>query len=1200
MKSMLFEIFKFELKYRFRRPATYLYFGLMFLLCFLAVTTDVVRIGDTTGLVKENSPIVITRMMLIVSAFFSMIISAIMGVGVLRDFEHQTESLMFVNPIKKADYLLGRFLGSFVILIFVYSGMLLGFMIGDFMPWREKENLLPFSLITFLHPFIFYIIPNLFFVGALFFASGTLSRRMMVVYTQGMLVFAVYLIALSFSRDLENKYIGAIFDPYAIRTVSFVTEYWSAAQQNTMLVPLEGIALWNRILWIGLGILICIFTYIRFNFNVVQGSLFKKKATKEEKEKTPIIPVPLVRQTLNMFTYLKQVMMMTTFYFRMVLKEVAFRAIVFAGIVLLLSNARAMGNFYGTTLLPTTYSILELIQGFNLFFFIIIVFYTAELVWKERLVRINLIYDALPMPDAIPLISKFLGMVLVLIFLLLMLILCGIGIQTFKGYFNYELHLYFSTLFTETLLTMVLSLLLGFFVQVMVNDKFVGVAVMIVFFVATSAMNFWGWEHDLIQFASAALGTYSDMNKYGHYTTPFSWFEVYWLGFTFVLFALAVMFSVRGSEAIIKTRAKIGKLRLTKPLLSFAIISFVTFTLSGCYIYYNTNILNTYANSKDREKLQAEFEKTLKKYENTPQPRIIASNLKVDLFPKERDFVAEGYYILKNKTSQPITDIHIQKFYDGACTTEISFEGGASIKEEYEKFDYTVYTLSSPLDSGKTVKMNFKVKYDTKGFVESGSNTSVIYNGTFFNNTYFPSFGYNEGFELSDKDTRKENGLEPKNDRLMEQTDERGLSQNLFGDDADHIDFEIVVSTDEDQIALAPGYLQKEWTENGRKYFHYKMDVPMCNFYSIVSARYEVMKDTWTRPDGEKVSLEIYYHPEHQYNLKRMMDGMKHSLEYYGQKFSSYQYRQMRIMEFPRYATFAQSFANTVPFSEGIGFILNIKEGEDVDIPYYVTCHEMGHQWWGHQVMEANVKGSAMLSETLSQYSALMVMKHHYPAEQMKKFLEHELDRYLTGRAREEKKENPLALVESQDYIHYRKGSLIMYAFQDYVGEDSVNAALKRYLEKWKYSEMRYPTTQDLLQEFRKVTPDSLQYLITDMFETITFYENKSEKAEFEDIGNGKFKVTLETSTQKFRADSIGNETPIEFKDWIDIGVFAKDDKGKDKLLYLQKHKIMQKDNKFEITVEGKPEKVGIDPIHKLIDRHPKDNLKSVIEKKKS
>ena len=118
---------------------------------------------------------------------------------------------------------------------------------------------------------------------------------------------------------------------------------------------------------------------------------------------------------------------------------------------------------------------------------------------------------------------------------------------------------------------------------------------------------------------------------------------------------------------------------------------------------------------------------------------------------------------------------------------------------------------------------------------------------------------------------------------------------------------------------------------------------------------------------------------------------------------------------------------------------------EDVDYPYYVTAHELAHQWWAHQVIGANVQGATMLVETLSQYSALMVMKRKVGDAAMQKFLRYELDRYLLGRSTEQKKELPLARVENQPYIHYRKGSLVMYALQDYLGEETVNRAIRAF-----------------------------------------------------------------------------------------------------------------------------------------------------------
>ena len=87
---------------------------------------------------------------------------------------------------------------------------------------------------------------------------------------------------------------------------------------------------------------------------------------------------------------------------------------------------------------------------------------------------------------------------------------------------------------------------------------------------------------------------------------------------------------------------------------------------------------------------------------------------------------------------------------------------------------------------------------------------------------------------------------------------------------------------------------------------------------------------------------------------------------------------------------------------------------DDIDYPYYVTAHELAHQWWGHQVAGGNVQGGTMLVETLAQYSALMVMKQKYGEAKMQRFLQYELDRYLLGRSTEQKKELPLSRVENQ------------------------------------------------------------------------------------------------------------------------------------------------------------------------------------------
>ncbi|MGZ5084249.1 MAG: M1 family metallopeptidase, partial [Usitatibacter sp.] len=511
------------------------------------------------------------------------------------------------------------------------------------------------------------------------------------------------------------------------------------------------------------------------------------------------------------------------------------------------------------------------------------------------------------------------------------------------------------------------------------------------------------------------------------------------------------------------------------------------------------------------------------------------------------------------------------------------------------ELDWRRYTLAAPLAPGETMTLDFRLEYPRPGFSNSGAPTVVVDNGTFVNSSLLPAIGYQERAELSEDRVRQKHGLQPK-PRMHDIDDAEARKVNYISSDGDWIAFDATVGTEADQIALAPGYLQKEWTENGRRYFHYAMDVPILNFYSFLSARYAVKRDAWHGADGKDVPIEIYYQPGHEYNLDRMIAGVKDGLDYFTKNFSPYQHHQVRILEFPRYAQFAQSFPNTIPYSESIGFIAKVKpkDPKDLDYPYYVTAHEVAHQWWAHQVIGANVQGATMMSETLAQYSALMVMKHKYGDAKMRRFLKYELDAYLVGRATERKAENPLYRNENQPYIHYRKGSLAMYALQDAIGEEAVNRVLAAYIRKVAFQDPPYTISRELLAEFRAVTPPEYQYLLTDLFETITLYENRAISATYREKAPGRYEVTLKVSAAKYRSDPTGAQKEEPMDDRIDIGVLGPDDKP----LYLEKQRVRSGETVFTMMVDEKPERAGIDPVVKLIDRQPDDNTVAVTKAK--
>jgi len=324
-----------------------------------------------------------------------------------------------------------------------------------------------------------------------------------------------------------------------------------------------------------------------------------------------------------------------------------------------------------------------------------------------------------------------------------------------------------------------------------------------------------------------------------------------------------------------------------------------------------------------------------------------------------------------------------------------------------------------------------------------------------------------------------------------------------------------------------------------------------------------------------------------------MMDGMKSSLEYCSTNFSPFQFHQERIIEFPRYDTFAESFPNTIPFSESIGFITYVdpKDPEAIDIPFYVTSHEVAHQWWAHQVMSANVEGGTSIVETLAQYSALMVMQRRYGPQSMKKFLRFELETYLRGRSQERNEEPPLEQVDqNQGYIHYGKGAVVMYAMQDYIGEENVNKALSEFVKAYAFKGPPYPTSLDLIAYLKKYTPPEYQYLYEDLWETVTLYDNRTRSASYVPLPDGKYQVNMTVEARKVRADAKGQDHPVPIHDWIDIGVL--DAQGN--YLYLQKQKIDKDQTDLTVTVDKQPAEAGIDPLNKLIDRNPDDNVMKV------
>jgi len=217
----------------------------------------------------------------------------------------------------------------------------------------------------------------------------------------------------------------------------------------------------------------------------------------------------------------------------------------------------------------------------------------------------------------------------------------------------------------------------------------------------------------------------------------------------------------------------------------------------------------------------------------------------------------------------------------------------------------------------------------------------------------------------------------------------------------------------------------------------------------------------------------------------------------------------------------------------------------------------------------------------------------------MRKFLKFELDNYLSSRGGEAIEEMPLYRVEGQGYIHYRKGSIVMYALKDYMGKEAVDTALRNFVAEAAYRTDPYPRSREIISHLRsQATSQEQQDLITDLWEKIVLWDLKVEEGTGTDRDDGRFDVTIRVTGTKFEADGEGAQTEVPLDMPIDIGIFSEDPdevtEGDDHVLLLEKRRVATGETTFEFIVDSKPTHVGIDPYNKLIDRNSDDNLTSL------
>jgi ABC-2 type transport system permease protein len=1216
-------IFRYEFIYQLRRPWPWLIVIVLMVLAFLFM-----RDGSfSEALYTEffiNSPFMVAMATVFGSLLWLLTSAFVAGEAASRDAETGMNSLTYTLPITKIEYLGGRFLAAFLINAIILLSVQITILLAVYLPGVHPDSIGPFRPAAFITAYFYIALPNAFAATALQYAFASESGRPMTAYIGSLLLFfiAFFIAALILFRSG----LGTLLDPIGIRFIwDELSHLWTTVEKSHRLLEMKGTLLQNRIVWVVTGVAVALITFLRFRFahrtvrdNWVSRFIYNSKShIQNSKFKTPLADATTSELASQKSGIWNQESGVTT-GFSVHLKRTAaicwssFKSIAlsWAGLAMLIGIPLMtipviIDQMYavGIPLVPTATRVMKELTGplsADLSRWMVIpgfiIYFAGELTWRERDHSVSEITDAMPCSEWSVVLGKFLAIAFLLFTFTATLTMSGVLAQTLMGYspasYGHEIALYLKIMFGLQLPEYLLFTALALFIHLVIDQKYVGhlLAIIAYAFIAAIATML-GIEHNLLIYGAGPGWTYTEVREFGPFLEPWLWFKLYWAAWAVLLMVIGMLFMVRGKERNFRTRIQIARNRLTSitGAVAFTAIALI-FSLGG-FIFYNTNILNTYRNSKEIDQWRAEYERHYGRYENVAQPEIARTNLKVDIYPDERSVIAKGSYYLVNNTDRDIDSIHISTSTGSVVTGTIRFNKKVTVVLNDDIHRYRIYSLQAPLIPGDTLHMQFEIASQQLGFRNGGIDPSIVSEGSYFTNEgLFPAIGFERKRGIINPAERRAYGLDPRPLLASLSEAHNGEPASLGGGTL----FEAVIGTSHDQLGVAPGDLRRTWTENGRRYAHYATSAPVGGEWAFFSSEFKVLEKQWvpSSPTHRPVVVRIFYHPKHSANVKRMMEGVLAALEYYSNQFGPYPYRHLNVVEHPAgpgtgmhadpsMISYGQGYADWIPANEHV-----------LDFPFAVMGHEMGHQW---TLPYAFVEGLPFLSEGLAWYYGMMLVKATRGPEQARRLLSFMRQPYPHQPIR---RGEPL-MRALDPYLAYKRGPLAMYALSEFGGVDRVNLAIRRLNEKSDSVGAAPVTTLDLYRELQTVTPDSLQNLLREFFEVNTLWQFETSAASAVKTEGGKWMVTVNVKAKKIVYDSAGVETELPVIEWIEIGVFAERKPGYDELstpLYLQKHRIRSGEQTIKIIVNARPILAGIDPYHFLDweEKEDDDNIDEV------
>ncbi|MBZ0112545.1 MAG: hypothetical protein K8J08_08800 [Thermoanaerobaculia bacterium] len=1037
---------------------------------------------------------------IVASNLYAFFISVSAGLAVIRDQESKVEELLHTTRLRTSEYVWGKALSILAAFGVVLAlNVLVTILFNHVVPNPAAADIRgPFHVLAYLRPAMLFALPTMAFFGGLTFYVGARLRKPAFAFLAPL---AISSLSFTFLWEWTPTWLDPridkllmVLDPSAYR---WLNETWlkldrGAEFYNTATVGLDAVFLANRFLFLGLGALGIVLaqrhihgvsdrsgqSWLTRLRQRVWRRRSKTSAVAAESSGTSSTFISDLAMRQRPVSYPRQVFQFARAELRSVLSSPALYLFWFFVMLQSVTNsALTRGPFQTRVLMTSGQHAAGAFNTLSLLICFLLLFFTVDALERERATGILSIVGSAPHPTSALILGKNLAMNLLAGLILLASFFAGSFVVASESQLTPQIGPYLMIWGLLMIPTFLLWTALLSAIYAITNSRYQTLGM---------GLGLISWTlYEVLSGGISWLGNWmlwsgpiwSDLGALELDRQAILLNRLLVLALAGGLLALAAHISRRrdldATQIIQRLNPRFVMLQVKRLSPAIAVPALVAIPLWFAVVGAN----NGEAAKSDAHKY---WKQNYATWKDAPQPSIASVDVDLWLDPAESSFRTKGSFELLNHHDEALDRFALS---GGSRWRDLSWTLNGQKVEPQNRSQLYVFTVDGGLPPGQRVTVGFEFEGNRPdGISKNGGSTAefILPSGVVLTNfipTFVPTVGFSE-----ERGVDEDNAMDPPD--YAADIYQKELAPAFAS--ARPYPVKIRIDTPEEFLSNSVGVLESEVIENGRRQRVWITDHPV-RMFNVVANRWAVHK-------GEET--EIYYHPEHDRNIEAMSRALDASRKYYSEWFAPYPWKELKLSEFPAYATYAQGFPTNITFSENIGFLTQADERTNAVL--LVTAHEAAHQWWGNLLTPGKGPGGNILSEGMAHFSTLMLFEELEGSGQRMELAKRFEEAY--GNQRRKDAERPLVKTDGSQpgdtVVTYNKGGLVAWMLLEHLGREQMLAGLQEFIQKY-VNGPDYPLLEDLIATLRPhaADPEAFDALVDQWFFEVVVPEYRFTEA---------------------------------------------------------------------------------------------------------